>query len=192
MMQLGLGLDASAADDVSLHRVFFALWPDDGLRADIERTAATLERDHAPGGRRLKPERDHLTLQFLRDFQPLPPSLIDTARAAADAVRAPAFAMPLDCAGSFRGSNVWWLGAQAMPAGLQTLWERLGAALLRARVPVKASASFVPHLTIQRDVRRQLPQTPIAPLSWHVDRFVLIDSQPGRPYDVVGSWPLSG
>ena len=55
MMQLGLGLDASAADDVSLHRVFFALWPEDGLRADIERTAATLERDHAPGGPPLKP-----------------------------------------------------------------------------------------------------------------------------------------
>lgn len=192
MKQLGLGLDAANADDASLHRVFFALWPEDGLRADIDRTAATLERDHAPGGRRLKPERYHVTLQFLGDFQPLPPSLIDTACAAADAVRAPAFAMPLDCAGSFRGSNVWWLGAQAMPTGLQTLWERLGQALLRARVPIKASASYVPHLTIQRDVRRQLPETPIAPLPWHVDQFVLIDSRPGRPYDVVGRWSLAG
>ncbi len=193
MIQLGLGLGASdGADEGGLHRVFFALWPGQALRADIDRAAAALEHDQAPGGRRLKPERYHVTLQFLGDFHPLPPSLIDTARAAAQTVRAPAFAMPLDRAGSFRGSNVWWLGAQSMPTGLQTLWEQLGQALLRARVPVKGQASFVPHLTIQRDVRRPLSDTPIAPLSWQVDHFVLIDSQPGRPYDVVDTWPLTG
>lgn len=193
MKQLGLGLDApDNAADGGLHRLFFALWPHDALRADIARAAAALERDHAPGGRRLKPERYHVTLQFLGDFQPLPPNLIDAARAAADGVRSPAFAMPLDSAGSFRGSHVWWLGAGRMPDGLRTLWERLGEALLRARIPVKASAGFVPHLTIQRDVRHALPETSIDTLPWQVDRFVLIDSQPGRPYDLVGRWPLTG
>ena len=77
-----------------------------------------------------------------------------------------------------------------MPDGLRLLWDALGHALMQRRVPVKTGAGFVPHLTIQRDVRRQLPSTPIAPLSWHVDEFVLFDSRSGRPYEVLGRWPL--
>ncbi|HEY0504009.1 MAG TPA: RNA 2',3'-cyclic phosphodiesterase [Lysobacter sp.] len=189
MKQMGLGFGDDAATG-EMHRLFFALWPDDALRARIAATAAALETEHAPGGRRLKPERYHVTLQFLGDFRPVPERLVDDARAAADAVRAPAFELPLDCAGSFRGANVWWLGSQAMPDGLRTLWDALGGALARQRVPVKTGAGFVPHLTIQRDVRRHLPSTPVAALPWTVREFVLLDSRQGRPYDVLGRWPL--
>lgn len=192
MMQPGLsGLGGHAAQD-GMHRLFFALWPDDTLRERIGDVAAQLELEHAPGGRRLRADRYHLTLQFLGDFQPLPPRLVEDACAAAAAVRSAPFELALDCAGSFRGSNVWWLGSQAMPPGLQQLWDSLGQALLQARVRVKSSAQpFAPHLTIQRDVRRHIAALPIEPLRWHVREFAFIDSQPGRPYSVVGRWPLT-
>ena len=188
-MGLGLGDDAAAGE---MHRLFFALWPDDALRDRIAATTAELIGEHAPGGRPLKPERYHVTLQFLGDFQPLPPRLRDDALAAAATVRAPAFELPLDCVGSFRGANVWWLGSHATPAGLRTLWDALGHALAQRRVPVKTNGGFVPHLTVQRDVRRHIASTPVAPaLSWPVREFVLVDSRPGRPYELLGRWPLA-
>lgn len=190
MAQLGLGFDDAPTGE--LHRLFFALWPDDALRPHIAATAASVVSEHAPGGRPLKPDRYHVTLQFLGDFRPLPTSLVEDAKAAAAAVRSPAFELSLDEVGSFRGANVWWLGSKHSPDGLRALFDALGRSLAQHRVPVKSSASFVPHLTVQRDVRRFIAPTPVPPLPWPVREFVLIDSQPGRgtPYEVIGRWPL--
>lgn len=184
-----MGPESAATTMGETHRLFFALWPDDALRARIAATAAQLEDEHAPGGRRLKPERYHVTLQFLGDFRPVPERLREDAMAAAASVRSPAFELALDCAGSFSGANVWWLGSQSTPDGLRVLWDALGHALAQRGVPVRSGGSFVPHLTIQRDVRRHL-STPVAMLPWHVREFVLLDSHSGRPYDLLGRWPL--
>lgn len=177
--------------DEAVHRLFFALWPDDALRQGIADAAARLECQHAPGGRRLHSERYHLTLQFLGDFQPLRPSVVDAAQAAADALRLPAFELVLDHAGSFAGSRVWWLGTCGIPPGLRALWDKLGMALAKAGMQVKSPPAFAPHLTIQRDVRKQIAPVPIEPQHWSVRSFVLIDSQPGRRYEVLREWPLA-
>jgi 2'-5' RNA ligase len=191
MAQMGFGFDDTPAGE--MHRLFFALWPDEVLRSRIAKTTASVVREHAPGGRSLKPDRYHVTLQFLGDFRPLPASLIDDARAAAAAVRSPAFDLSLDEVGSFRGANVWWLGAQHAPDALHALYGALGHCLAKRRVPVKSAASFVPHLTVQRDVRHHIAPSPVPPLAWPVREFVLIDSQPGRgtPYEVIGRWSLA-
>ncbi|HZX77777.1 RNA 2',3'-cyclic phosphodiesterase [Lysobacter sp.] len=188
MEQMGLGFAAPKAD--SMHRLFFALWPDDALRARIDDTATTLEREHAPGGRRLRADRYHVTLQFLGDFKPLPDGLLDRVRTAAANVRSPSFALELDRAGSFRGSNVWWLGSHEAPSALKSLWDELGRALLKQGIRPRSTGGFVPHLTIQRDVRHHLPPTPVEALHWDVREFVLIDSRPGQPYRIEGRWPL--
>ena len=185
-------VDLLASRGEVLHRLFFALWPDDALREGIAETAAQLEREHAPGGQRLRPERYHLTMQFLGDFQLPRPSVVDTARAAAASVRLPAFELVLDHAGSFSGSRVWWLGTHSIPPGLQFLWDALGAALAEAGVQVKSTQAFAPHLTIRRDVRRQTAPIAIRQLPWTVREFVLIDSVPAARahYCILGRWPL--
>jgi 2'-5' RNA ligase len=173
------------ARDETVHRLFFALSPDAALRQRIAEVSLQLEREHAPGGRALKPDRYHLTLQFLGDFQPLRPSVVDAARQAADSIQLPAFDLSLDHAGSFPGSNVWWLGTHGVAPGLQALWDALGAALARVGVQVKSSQRFAPHLTIRRDVRRQVEPLAIGPLHWAVRDFVLFDSIPGQPYEAL-------
>ncbi len=175
-----------AAPPQELHRLFFALLPDEALRLEIADAAAGLERAHRSGGRLLKPERYHLTLNFLGDFQPLPPSLVAAARAAGDAMRARAFELVLDHAGSFAGSRVWWLGG-ARSEELQALWQGLGDGLARQGVRVQ-HRGFTPHLTIVRDARRQLEPVTIDPLRWQVDGFALVDSRPGRPYGILQRW----
>lgn len=176
---------ATSAADV--HRLFFALLPDAGLRAGIAASSAGLERAHHSGGRLLEPERYHLTLRFLGDFQPMPPALVAAAQAAGDAVRLPPFELLLDHAGGFGGSRVWWLGGPRIE-GLHALWRDLGEALAQAGLRAPQGA-FAPHLTIVRGARRQIEPVAIDPLRWQVDGFALVHSRPGRPYEILQRWP---
>lgn len=170
-----------------VQRLFFALVPPPALRDRIAATAADVERAHPSGGRLLKPERYHLTLRFLGDFDPLPPSLPDAARAAGDAVPPRRFDLRLDHAGSFGRNGVRFLGGPGSDA-LQALWRDLGDALARRGVRLPREPSFTPHLTIVRCARAPLGPTPVDPLSWPVDGFALVLSRPGRPYDILHRW----
>ena len=175
-----------APSTAGLHRLFFALFPPPALRERIAGVAAGVERAHPSGGRLLKPDRYHVTLRFLGDFDPLPPSLPDAARAAGDAVPMRRFELLLDHAGSFGGNGVRWLGGPPND-GLQALWSDLGDALARQGIRVLRQG-FVPHLTIARDARAPLGRTAIDPLAWDIDGFALVESRPGRPYEILKRW----
>lgn len=174
------------------HRLFFALWPDDGVRARIDAAAAAIEREHRPGGRRLRRDRLHLTVQFLGDFAPLPDAVADAARDAASRIDVEAFVLTLDCAGGFRGSRVGWLGCRQCPPPLHALHDVLGRALAATGLPADTRAGFTPHVTVQRDVHAPFARMPVAPIEWPVREFVLIDSRAGEGYVRIGRWPLRG
>ncbi len=180
-------LRVNAAPARELHRLFFALWPDAALRRQIADATTRLAQVQDTRGRRLRPDRYHLTLQFLGDFAPLPESVIDAAIVAADDVRAAAFDLPLDRVGSFGSTRVGWIGPVRTPPGLQALWEALGLALDRHDVPhpSNAASTWTPHVTVLRGLRRPLAATAIPPLAWSVRGFVLIHSQPGQGDDAV-------
>lgn len=190
-MQASLDLGGSAAPDQDLHRLFFALWPDDATRTRIAATAGQLATDHATGGRALGMHRYHLTLQFLGDYRPEPPpSLVQQALRAAGSLRSPAFELALDRAGSF--GTTGWLGCSQMPGGLESLWTGLGRALAREGVRVRSGKTLTPHVTIVRDAAKPLPSVDIPALCWPVASFVLIHSVLGQRsgYAVLGQWPL--
>lgn len=177
----------------SLHRLFFALWPDAAVRAGIDEATSRLLAEHEPGGRRIGPHRYHLTLQFLGDYAELPPSLVEQASVAAASIELAPFELVLDRAGSFRNRSIpWWLGCEDFPDGLQHLWDGLGHALARTGVRVRSGKTLVPHVTVLRDARQPLPQTPVEPLRWTVDSFVLIHSELGARsvYAEAGRWTL--
>jgi 2'-5' RNA ligase len=167
-----------------VQRLFFALVPPPALRDRIAAAAAAVERAHPSGGRMLKPDRYHLTLRFLGDFDPLPPSLPDAARAAGDAVPLQPLELLLDHAGSFGSNGVRWLGGPGNDA-LQALWRDLGDALARRGVRLPREPGFAPHVTIVRDARAPLGRAPIDPLGWAVDGFALVLSRPGRPNEIL-------
>lgn len=175
-----------APSPAAVQRLFFALLPPGSVRGHIAEAAAGVERLQPSGGRLLKPDRYHVTLRFLGDFDPLPPSLPAAARAAGDAVPLRRFEWALDHAGSFGGNGVRWLGGAASD-GLQALWSELGDALARQGIRV-ARQGFAPHLTIARDARVPLGRTAIDPISWAVDGFALVESRPGRPYEILQRW----
>lgn len=180
-----------------IHRLFFALMPDTATRERIAGLAPALREQYQGGGRLIGAHRYHLTLQFLGDFEALPQAIAARAIAAAQTLQLPAFELCLDRAGSFRNQAIpWWLGCEHPAPGLTELWERLGVALAKAGVRIESGhRAHAPHLTILRDAERALAPTPIEPIAWRVDRFVLVHSslpaQGRAEYEHLGEWPLT-
>lgn len=178
-----------------VHRLFFALWPDERTRAALGRAASAVRsRQPQARGRWVAADRYHVTLQFLGSHTGTIPNAL--ARSVADVAAAlrpaPAFDLRIDVAGSFRGRHApWWLGCSRMPAPLQDLWRRLDEALREAGLPHDERRDFTPHVTVLRDPARSLPSTELgdASLDWPVESFALVHSGT-RGYAVLDRWAL--
>lgn len=177
-----------------IHRLFFALMPDAATRHDINHAAALVQQQH-PGlrARWVKPERFHATLNFLGDFPAIPDQVVKKAIAAADHLRAEPFDWTLDYAASFRGREPpCVLRSSHVPEPLLALWRDLHATLVQAGLPLRAERQFTPHVTLAYG-RQELPDTtPVTPIAWRVDQFVLVHNVVGKGhYQVLGSWKLA-
>lgn len=181
-----------------VHRLFFALWPDEATRAALGRAVAALRSQHSASearGRWVDAARYHVTLQFLGGHAgPFPEALARSACDVAAALPKPApFGLRIDVAASFRGRAApWWLGTSRLPDALADLWRRLGQGLRDAGLPHDARGDFTPHVTVMRDAGRRLPETALgdAALNWPVRSFALMRSGAGG-YAVIGTWPLA-
>ncbi len=178
----------------ALNRLFFALWPDDGVREAAVAAARGIRIRMPPGGHPTPAGQYHVTLAFLGSAVSAEQEA--AVRQAASLIRSPPFAWTLDHAGSFRSGRrmPWWLGARAVPPELMLLHERLRQAVQSVGIGAERSR-FVPHLTIQRGADQALPQTPIASIPWSVRDFVLVRSRlDHRPpdYQILARWPLAG
>ncbi|OOG60244.1 RNA 2',3'-cyclic phosphodiesterase [Rhodanobacter sp. C03] len=178
-----------------VHRLFFALMPDDATRERLAAVAHGLKAAR-PGlrARWIHPDRYHATLHFLGDHAALRPSLVDGAVAAAEQVSAAAFDWTLDSASSFRGREPPCVlhGAEAC-APLQQLWQTLGKALVLAGQGARLERSFTPHVTLAYSHGVMLPELAVESVTWPVAEFVLIHHVVGQgAYQILGRWPLIG
>ncbi len=147
-------------------RLFVALWPDDGVRAQL---ATHANQWHWPAGCRRYDSADwHVTLHFLGAVAS---GRIDALVAAAAAPVAP-FELVLDQPGLWpRGLAV--LRASVFPEPLRDLHERLGQALSGFGFALDPRP-YVPHVTLARHAEAALAPTACAPVRWQVKRFALV------------------
>jgi RNA 2',3'-cyclic 3'-phosphodiesterase len=163
-------------------RLFFALWPDDDIRAGI---VARGERLGRVSRRRVPDHNLHLTLVFLGDQ---PAERVTAIEAVGGQVSAGECMLALDRFGWFPRARVAWLGGEA-PPGLSALADDLKAGLEQLGLSFD-SRPFCPHVTLFRHVRRRPEFVEIEPLEWMVTEFALIESIPGRPYQVLRKWDV--
>lgn len=181
-----------------VHRLFFALWPDEATRTALGRAASGLRSQQAgsdAGGRWVAAARYHVTVQFLGGHAgPFPDALARSACAVAAALRKPsAFDLRIDMAGSFGGRAApWWLGTSRIPDALVDLWRRMGSALRDAGLPHDERGDYTPHVTVMRDPTRSLHPAELGPasLDWPVTSFALMRSD-SAGYAVIDTWPLA-
>jgi len=188
-MSLPAGSGPSLPRSERTRRLFFALWPDEALRASL---ASRIRALVPPGvGRLQQPEQLHLTLEFLGAVAE---SRLDAVRAAASAVRAGRCEVVLDRVAFWRRSSVLCLLASRTPPALEGLVDELRCALGVNGFDTE-TRPYRAHLTMARKVRRPVSLPPPDPVTWPVAEFTLVESRTdpaGSIYTVLQTWSLPG
>ena len=169
-----------------MNRLFFALWPDDGVRQQIEERQP---KGDVLGGRRVSQENYHLTLAFMAQVSDRQWERLEMN---ASTLQFDAFNLQLDCVGHWPHAQVAWLGCQHPPQGLLDLVGGLKQMLQQVGLPVE-QRPYQPHISLRRKVREWPADQSVATIEWPVREYVLSRSiiQPDGPhYQVIGRWPL--
>jgi len=168
-------------------RLFFALWPDDGVRAELAQWSHELRA--ACGGRRVPTQKLHMTLAFLGSVEA---ERIAEVERAADEVVPRSYLLLLDRPGFWRHNRIVWAGASAPPPELEGLVLELRSALTRLRIDFDPKG-FASHVTLLRDARQPRAMPELKTIRWEPDGFALVRSpieRGGGPYEVLNSWRL--
>ena len=169
-----------------MKRLFFALWPDDGVRARLAEQARLLPINM---GRRVPPENFHITLLFLGNVEEQDiPRLADDAAA----LKTPGFPLQIDHCGWWKRAKVVWLAPAHAPEPLLELVKQINRLSRLAGLPVD-ERDYSPHLTIARKLTQPVKPCTYDPIHWDVREFCLVESvthEKGARYRVLRSWRL--
>lgn len=177
----------SSTQQAETQRLFFALWPDEAVRAQLARV---LGKVPLKDGKRVAAENLHITLAFLGSVTADRRGCVESVAAA---IRGTGFRLTLDRIGHWPKPRVLWAGSSATPAELLALVQALTEGLRRCGFKPEARP-FQAHLTLARKVSHVKPGLTMEPVVWQVDRFCLVRSSTlpeGAKYEVLASWPLT-
>ena len=168
-------------------RLFFALWPDEALRAAAaSRVAALVPRG---SGRPQRPDQLHVTLVFLGAVDE---AQLTEVEKVGEGVTSTPFVVVFDRLEHWRKPRVLCLGASAVPPALVALVEGLRDALATRHLPTE-TRPFRPHLTLARKLARLETTPDLEPLLWQAESITLVESvsdAEGSRYEPLASWPL--
>jgi 2'-5' RNA ligase len=168
-------------------RLFFALWPDERVRAALAALAANLAL--SCGGRATRSDNLHATLAFLGN---VPAARVPEFERMAAALRGAQFELRLDVVEYWRHNRIVWCGAKRTPRVLDAFAAGMSEALRALDWPVD-ERPYVPHVTLLRNARCG-PATCAPSLPpWRVREFVLAQSTSGADgvrYRRLARWPL--
>ena len=168
-------------------RLFFALWPDAVLRAELHLASNTITVERP--ARRVPHFNLHLTLHFIGNVFF---AQMDCLRKQARLVEAAAFELNIDRQGYFSKPRVAWLGCREIPAALRELHQQLGQHLqLCDYQPEKRH--YNPHVTVARKIGTIADNPSFASIAWQVTEFSLVEVRQienGVQYRVIETFPL--
>ena len=169
-------------------RLFFALWPDDGVRSRLDDASEGLL------GRRVKrvPAANlHLTLAFAGSVTASVRQCLETAAAG---IRCPAFELGIGHIGHWSRPRIFWAGPTQTPSALWSLAGLLKSALGDCGLQMETRA-YQPHITLARKIARPPQAVCMEPVAWSIGHFCLVESVTGptaASYRILASWELEG
>lgn len=173
-------------------RVFFAIWPDDGVRKQLAGLAEQLREAALCSGRKTKAENIHLTLVFVGEVDA---SKLGALCRVADEIKdssACAFDFALEKIRHWKRNRIVYASTVEIPQGLINLVSTLTDALSAAGFSLEQRA-YKPHVTLMRDALCQSLPELAEPITWRVREWMLVKSEQtgdGPVYTPMGRWPL--
>jgi 2'-5' RNA ligase len=170
-----------------VHRYFFALWPDDEVRGQLD---AVSKRLPDGCGRRVRTENLHITLVFLGHVDE---AVLERISREVDGIHAAGTELKLDASGWWKKPQVIWLGAGSVPEPLVHLVARLNTVAGANGMRIDCRP-YTPHLTLVRKAKRPLQQFSFPPIHWKIMDFCLVESvthASGVEYLRRHNWPLT-
>ena len=169
-------------------RLFFALWPDERVRRELQQAGQTIAL--CEGARYVTAANLHLTLHFIGnvDHGELP-----CLKRQARKVFGRGFELVIEGSGCFSKPKVGWLGCEDIPPALGHLHQELGSRLGECGFEPE-KRPFRPHVTVLRKYRASPPKPEFEPIRWPVGDFSLVESRSGEngvQYRVLETYPLT-
>jgi len=169
-------------------RLFFALWPNEGL---VEQISSAVQKPLIDvDARRVPKSNYHITLVFYGSASAEQRLCLENA---ASKIRGKSFALELNRLGYWPKPKVNWLAPTEIPDALTQLQSKLSASLVSGCDYQAEQRPYRPHLTLTRKSKQKTGETGIDPIQWQVNRFVLVQSitrPEGAEYRVIKEWPL--
>jgi 2'-5' RNA ligase len=152
-----------------MSRLFFALWPDESVRAGMVSVM-----DQLPGdcGRFVRYSNLHITLVFLGSVSEKQEQCILSG---ARHLKMPPVTLTLGTLGWWQRPQVLWLASQKVPDALVNLADKLRDVAGQCGIKTD-ERPFTPHATLARKVRKRVVLPEITPLQWEVRDFCLVRS----------------
>jgi 2'-5' RNA ligase len=165
--------------------MFFALWPDETVRALLMRQGLKMHR--LLGGKLTREESVHLTLVFLGDVAL---ERVAALQMRAAAMRFEPFVLRVEQAGCWRHNSIGWVGPNQTPAALVRLVADLEDALEEEGFRFDRRP-YAAHITLLRKARCTPLDAGMPAIEWPVRDFVLVRSEldnEGSRYTIVDRW----
>ena len=173
--------------DTRMHRLFFALWPNDQVRQSI---IEILPAVPASGNCRItQAENLHITLHFIGRVTH---EVKGCLHHAAQSIKNKPFFVNLDYLGDFKKAKICWMGCKVLPVELMLLHDKLGESLANCGYQIE-SLDYKPHITLMRKCTTPVNSIQDFVIPWFVDEFALIESIPvsrGVRYQVIEKYSL--
>jgi len=180
----------SSAQTEPRQRLFFALWPDDGVRSALAQTATDLLGKRI---KRVSAANLHVTLAFAGAVTA---PVRDCLEAAAGEIQCPAFDLCVDHVGHWPRPRIFWVGPTHTPPALWSLVGQLRTALGDCGLQTE-TRPYQPHITLARKISKatfiQHGTMQIDPVRWSIRRFCLVESVTdprAASYHILASWML--
>jgi 2'-5' RNA ligase len=167
-----------------MKRLFFALWPDDASRHQVDLLNQSLPVD----GRKLVPQNLHVTLVFLGNVED---KMAVEITAVASQIKAKPVSLTFDAVEHWKKPKILCLTCSKQTLPVYRLVNQLTRMLKSFPVRLE-TRPYRAHITMVRKAK-VLPEIQPSPICMQFDRFVLVESvstDEGVRYDVLASWPL--
>jgi len=168
-------------------RLFLALWPDDKVRDEI----ASICKELSPDTGRIIPASDiHITLVFLGSISQVQ---IDSLVFATDKIHAESFSLKIDLSGWWKKPKILWLAPDFIPESLFSLVRDIKKLANDQKISLELRP-YTPHITIARDVSRNINTDEFQPIHWYCRDFCLVESVSTNKrveYRILRRWPLT-